>query len=599
VSQSGEPQAAHPTLAECLTQLAALAAELDRADLAAALTTDLHRLESPDTVIAVVGEFKEGKSSLINALLGHELSPVDDDVSTAAIAWFHYLDSAQTRVHLREEGVRKIEEITTEQVGNYLTETGNSTNTLGVELVEFGLPNPVLKAGLSFLDTPGTDGIDGPVGQAVLNYLRSAHGLIFVTDASAELNAVELQFLREAIGKCPGIVVALTKIDLYPEWRRILDINRRHLARIGDIPVAAVSSQLRVEGLTRTDADLNTASGIPDLMILLRTRVIDDVSKSSSERARAEADNAARMLLAGLRSQRDALTNVAEAETSLEKMKTARDRLEKIRKVGSRWSTLLSDGITDLSQTVDVQVRLGFRQLLEDADETLGTHDPAAIWDDYVHSTRQAVTDLSVDLARHVNEATRDLAVEVTRQLGDDEGVLSAVIDMDRAVEIEGAALRAPETRYNPFAAILTGMRGASSGVILLGMIGRLAGLALATPVSIGVGVLFAAKQVIEERKRLVDRRRQEARSEARRFLSQAQTDLSVAIRELIRDEQRALRDAVTERLNQLNQTYATTIHSIEAALGEAEQQRQSRLPIVEAQIRRLEGLEQAIGALA
>jgi gas vesicle protein len=154
-----------------------------------------------------------------------------------------------------------------------------------------------------------------------------------------------------------------------------------------------------------------------------------------------------------------------------------------------------------------------------------------------------------------------------------------------------------PESKSNPFSSVLTGLRGGSSGIILLGMIGRLAGLALATPVSVGVGVLFGAKQVMDERKRLLEKRRQEARTAARRYLSQAQTDLSAGVREQIKDAQRALRDEVSERLNQLNETYTTTIRSIETGLRQADEQRRTLVPRLDQRLGELDAIMTSSGA--
>ena len=39
----------------------------------------------PETILVVVGEFKQGKSSIVNGLLGEQLCPVDDDIATAAL----------------------------------------------------------------------------------------------------------------------------------------------------------------------------------------------------------------------------------------------------------------------------------------------------------------------------------------------------------------------------------------------------------------------------------------------------------------------------------------------------------------------------------
>ena len=579
-----------------LDRASRLFVDLERPDLAATMQTALGRLRRPDTVVAVVGEFKQGKSSLINALLGASLSPVDDDLATAAMAWFRYRSDPLTRLHTRRDGERHSEDIDADAVAEYLTEAGNPGNSRGVDLVEFGVPNPVLERGLSLLDTPGTDGIDGAVGRTVLDYLPTADGLIFVTDASAELNAVELKFLTEAARRCPNVVVALTKIDLYPEWRRINDVNVGHLGSLGDVPVVPVSSTLRAEALKRAEAALNDESGVPELMTMLRRRILDDSKQRSSIRARGELQQAIGLVRGGLQAQRAALADTAAAQRSVEELEAARGRLEQIRKAGSRWSTLLSDGITDVNQATDQQLRIEFRRLLEEADEVLGSQDPAAVWDDYALATRQAVTDLAGAVTGLVAERTDALGREVADQLGEDAGIS---LDLGPRPEManDDSGFELPESKFNPFSSMLTGLRGGSSGIILLGMIGRLAGLALATPVSVGVGVVFGAKQVMDERKRSLEKRRQEARTAARRYLSQAQTDLSAGVREQIKDAQRALRDEVSERLNQLNETYTTTIRSIETGLRQADEQRRKLVPRLDQQLGELDAIMTSSGA--
>ena len=96
-------------------------------------------------------------------------------------------------------------------------------------------------------DTPGVGGLNAGHAAATLAFLPSADALVFVTDASAELSAAELEFLASARTAGPPVLVTLTKIDMYPEWRRILDIDAGHLAAIGlPEPPTAVSSLLHL-----------------------------------------------------------------------------------------------------------------------------------------------------------------------------------------------------------------------------------------------------------------------------------------------------------------------------------------------------------------
>ena len=102
-----------------------------------------------------------------------------------------------------------------------------------VDLVEVRVPAPLLEGGLTLVDTPGVGGLNAGHAAATLAFLPSADALVFVTDASAELSGPELEFLASARGAGPPVLVAVTKIDMYPEWRRIIDLDVRHLEAIG------------------------------------------------------------------------------------------------------------------------------------------------------------------------------------------------------------------------------------------------------------------------------------------------------------------------------------------------------------------------------
>ena len=108
------------------------------------------------------------------------------------------------------------------------------------------------RTGLSFVDSPGVGGLESAEGSIVLGVLNLAEALIFVTDASQELTRAEITFLQTAQARCPKVVCVVTKTDLHAEWRRIVDLDRGHLADAGlDVPVVPVSSFLRMRAAAR------------------------------------------------------------------------------------------------------------------------------------------------------------------------------------------------------------------------------------------------------------------------------------------------------------------------------------------------------------
>ena len=137
------------------------------------------------------------------------------------------------------------------------------------------LPRRLLESGLTLVDTPGVGGVDSMHSLATTAVLPSADAVIMVSDASSEFTAPELAFLQNALATCPTVLCVLSKTDLFPEWRRILELDREHLRRAGiDVPILPVSAQVRLRATARQDPQLNAESGFPELVAHVQQHVI-------------------------------------------------------------------------------------------------------------------------------------------------------------------------------------------------------------------------------------------------------------------------------------------------------------------------------------
>src|ERR1044071_7163634 len=94
-----------------------------RPDLAGRLGKTRKGLADPSVHIVVAGEFKQGKSSLVNALLGAPVCPVDDDVATALPTYVRH--GAEAKAHLLFDGdPPRREEIAMDDVRGHVVESG-------------------------------------------------------------------------------------------------------------------------------------------------------------------------------------------------------------------------------------------------------------------------------------------------------------------------------------------------------------------------------------------------------------------------------------------------------------------------------------------
>jgi GTPase Era involved in 16S rRNA processing len=212
---------------------AGLAAECGRADLLQRMRARQAVLADPAVTVMVVGEYKQGKSSLINALLSAPVCPVDDDVATAVPTVIRFSEQARAAVAGGDDPYEAVwTEVPIDEARRTVLDGGPAVAGRR-RVVEIGLPRRLLADGLVVVDTPGVGGIGSVHAAATASALPAADAILFVSDASQELTAPELEFLSATRRLCATSCLVLTKIDLYPEWRSMLEADQEHLARAG------------------------------------------------------------------------------------------------------------------------------------------------------------------------------------------------------------------------------------------------------------------------------------------------------------------------------------------------------------------------------
>ncbi len=597
-------------LESAIGELLNLLAANQRADLADRVNAASARLKRPSTILCVVGEFKQGKSSLVNALLGSAACPVDDDLATSAITLVRYGDEPGAVVRRTVDGQAVAERVAIEDLSSWCSERGNPENHKGVQRVELSMPSAMLKQGLMIVDTPGMGGLGAGHAAATMAFLPFADGLVLVSDASAELSAPELDFMRRATELCPLVMFAQTKIDLYPSWQRIVDINRAHLAKLGELPIVAVSSKLRLDAIARKDRELNVDSRFPEMIQVVGDRVVTPAKDSARFRSANDVVQIASRLRTGLQQEATLLADPSQIQASVDELNAAKERLDHLRGPGAKWSTVLADRVTDLSAEVMHNFRGAMRAVMRDCDERAEQLGGGDQWDELVRDlqadTASAVTDAFVAIEQGRQAIRADIAMLLqdeqigsdgrARRLGDDVDISD--FWRDKAIDPEG-----DKKGKLAFQKGLTGLRGAQGGMMMFGMLGQFlpgtaAVLFASNPVLLGAGAVFGGFQLAEDRKRRVTQRRQAARTQIRQFADDVQFELSDQITSLVRDLQRSLRDEISGRLAELQRTYTETAQRAQETAKRTQEQQQQRSAEVKRQLDVLAQVERGAGSV-
>ncbi len=199
--------------------IAYLAAE-GRGPAAAALQAQRDAPRPQAATIVVAGEDKRGKSSLVNALLGAaDLSPVGVKVVTGTPLRFVHAEQPAATLH--RYGKTDAETVDVDTARRLATVEGNPGNEQNLASITIGLPIDMLRR-VTLIDTPGVGGLASGHAALTLQSLHDADALLFLVDATAPIRASELAFLRQASARLQAVVLVVTKTDVHPGWRQIL-----------------------------------------------------------------------------------------------------------------------------------------------------------------------------------------------------------------------------------------------------------------------------------------------------------------------------------------------------------------------------------------
>ena len=581
-----------------------LAVARDRTDLATALERSKAKLDERTIGVAVVGEFKRGKSTLINALLQTAVCPVDADEVTVVPTLVRYGDTPSAIAYLEGDSVDgepPTEAVAVDRIADFVSEIGNPGNRRGLRSVQVRLPRRMLRTGLCLVDTPGVGGLDSAHGIITLGALDVAQGMLFVTDASQELTEPELGFLRQALARCPVAACVLTKIDLYPKWRQIVTLNEGHLAQAGlDVPVIAVSSFLRLA--SRRDPALAEESGYQALVEFLARRVIRTANTAAVAAAAGDVEFVADQIEQQIVAEKSVLTRPAEAERVVSRLATAHGRTAGLAAPTATWQQMLSDGVQDLVADVEHDLQGRLRTVLRDVEGIIDAGDPKDAWADIEVWLRRHVVAAAVANFDTLAERTNDLATEVGERFNLDAG---GPVQLETGAHPEGLAevnLASAESLAAPggrFGSMLMATRTAMFvPMVLFGVAGSLLGAVVAAPLSVVLAAGIGQKIIRDEKKRQVAHRRQQAKLAGRRYVEEVGFIMNKESRDALRRTQRFLRDDFQLRAMTLHRSSTSALNAAKQAMALPEPERRQRVTQLAAESAQLREVDAEVAKL-
>lgn len=586
-------------IVELIDHTRSIADRNDRADLSDRLAAARERITDPLVRVVIAGQLKQGKSQLLNSLLNLPVARVGDDESTVLVTVVGYDDPPSARIvvadgHGGEEAVQV-------PVADLRTDLRRAPQARGrrVVRIEVGAPSPLLKGGLTFIDTPGVGGQGQPHLSAMLGLLPDADAVLFVSDASQEFTEPEMRFIRQATEICPTAAVIATKTDLYPFWRQVADADNAHLRRAGlDIPVIPASSLLRSHAVATDDKELNEESNFPAIVKFLSEKVLSGDKDRTRDHVISEIRSAAEHLSLSVGSELSALNDPDQARRLTADLERRKQEAQEALQQTALWQQVLSDGIADLTADVDHDLRARFRAITQQAEEVIDSLDPTLHWAEIGAQVEDDIANAVGDNFVWAYQRAEALAAEVARTFVD------AGPDMVKIPELSAREMAAGMGRLKSLARleskpigkghkVITSMRGSYGGVLMFGMLTSVAGMGMFNPISLGAGLLLGRKAYHEDMENRMLRVRNEAKTNLRRFVDDVLFVVTKESRDRLKNIQRQLRDHYREIANQTTRSLNESLQATLSAARLEEADRSTRARELE---RQLDILRQVIG---
>lgn len=204
------------------------------------LSKQYEQAKNEPVCILVCGEFKRGKSTFVNALIGRNICATDTDICTSVVSVIKYGPTESVTRFYGDFSNPKSQSISLDDLERYTVGTADEIdNTLYVEIC---LPLPMLKEGMMIIDTPGVGGLD-PRHAALTNvFIPKADIALFMTDVNEPMTTTELGFLKsKVLPYAKQFAIVVNKADLR-DAKDVEDFRQDTISKVSSFTQTAVNS---------------------------------------------------------------------------------------------------------------------------------------------------------------------------------------------------------------------------------------------------------------------------------------------------------------------------------------------------------------------
>ena len=367
-----------------ITRLDSVCRHMSMAAQADELDSISRRLNEHVFSVGIMGEFKRGKSTVINALLGQEIVPADIIPCSATLNYVRWDAEKHAQVNFKDG--RSVT-VPVEELSNYVTKitTESAKTAEDVDNAVVYYPCTFCQNGVQIVDTPGLND-DERMTEISEKVIPTLDAIVMVITTDSPFSQSEADFVRNKVmtSDLGRIIFILNKIDHVRERDRprLIESVREKIQtsvlektalvygadspeykatkdKIGTIRLLPVSALDALDGKVENDSDLYSGSGYPEFEnalshLLTEERGMLELLHPVNQLLSVAAESAKTIETRVNSLRLDAEEFAKIQKESMKKLQDTRDKKKtEIKSLRKKGKTLYSDLLPEVSPLYD------------------------------------------------------------------------------------------------------------------------------------------------------------------------------------------------------------------------------------------------------
>jgi len=377
--------------------------------------------------ILVCGEFKRGKSTFVNALIGRNLCATDTDICTSVVSVIKYGEKENVVRYFGDFSNPKSQKISLDEIERYTVGTAEEIdNTISVEI---SLPLPLLKKGLVIIDTPGVGGLDPRHATLTNFFMPKADIALFMTDVNEPMTTTELNFLKTKVHPyAKQFAVIVNKADLRDEPSvedfRLDTINKVVSSlQINKEDLIAISVSSAAEAYPDNDLGKSNFSELREIISSLINKHRDSIKE-------AMATNFVELLNLSIAPIQAQLQQIEQPDINQV------DTLNKQKAELDKKLSELVDPNSEFRLTISKEITIRREQIINFINEASVTLQ-SETFNNLIHSPQAKTSEGGKWMGQMLNDAIAEIGSDVTMQLEHAFGQIAAMPQFEGLLHFE------------------------------------------------------------------------------------------------------------------------------------------------------------------